>query len=318
MPRNRRFPGWLIALVLLVSFVPCTASAEGLFSATVDRLSSSDIEFQRRVSNAPFTPIAYLGARRYGNARLVDDRSGETLNFQQTNLSAYAALPGWVGQRDAVFAGGWLSHSRFSADEPSAEDFTVDSVGVAAGWLRQVQPRWQAAAFMLPIGHRSSLGDSDWSLQTMGGASARYIQRDDLWWAFGVFANAGPYERYVLPYVGASWVINPRWTLSAVMPWPALLYAPSGDWFFRLGASPSGASWTVNSRSEEVAVSLESWNFGVTAERRLAGPLWGALEGGVRGLRGLRLDTRDATVDTPDFRGGRSGYVALSLRLRLR
>jgi len=315
---DKRRSRLLVALLLLLSFTPLPALSQGLFAETVDRLKSSDIEFQRRISNAPATPLAYLGVRRYGDARLVDDRSGITRDFAQTNLSAYAALPVRVGQRDAFFAGGWLSQSRFSADEPSVEDFNVNSVGFGAGWLRQLRPQWQAAAFILPVGHYNSLANSDWRLQTMGGAFVRYIQRDDLWWAFGMFADTGPDKSYVLPYVGASWVINPRWTLSAVLPWPALLYAPNKDWFFRFGASPSGANWTLNSGDEEVAVNFDSWNFGVTAERHLAGPVWGAIEGGVGGLRGLRLDARDADVDTPDINVDRSGYAALSLRLRFR
>lgn len=311
-------PCLLAALAILLSFMPLTVQAENLLSSFVNRLQSSDIEFQRRASNAPFTTTAYLGARRYGGAGLVDDRSGNTLDFEQTNVSAFAGLPVWVGQRDAFFTGGWLSHVQFSTDEPHLEDFTVDSVGFAAGWLHQIRPQWQATGFVMPIGHSSSFGGSSWHFQTLGGAFARYIQRNDLWWAFGVFANVGSTQQYLMPYVGASWVINPRWTLSAIMPWPALLYAPNRDWLFRFGASPSGASWTVSTREEEVAVNLDTWNFGLTAERRLTGPLWGAIEGGVGGLRGIRFDSDNATFDTQDIRVRSSGYIAFSLRFRVR
>ena len=315
----QRLPRLFVLLVLIsASLTPITASATGFVSDVVDRLRDSEIEFQRRGSNAPFSPLGYLGGRYYSEARLTDERDDRTLDFQQTNASAYGGLPAWIGQRDAVFAGGWLSRSRFSADDPLVDDFSVDSVGIGAGWLRQLRPQWQAAAFVLPIWHRSSVADSDWRVQTMGGAFARYIQHENLWWAFGVFANSAIDESYVLPYAGASWLINERWTLSAILPWPAILYAPNRDWLFRLGASPSGASWAISPGNDEVAINLSGWNFGVTAERHLTGYLWLAAEGGIGGLRGVRLNRRSGSLDSPDINVGSNGYVGLSLRLRVR
>lgn len=313
---RRGVMAWVAGLSL--GLLPGLAWGDDFLKGAIDRLRSSDIEFQRSGSNAPYTPLVYVGARRYGDARLVNAEGERVLDFEQSTLSASAVLPLYVGQRDAVLGGAWLSQSRFSADNPQVRDFTVDSVGLPLGWLRQVQPRWQVAAFAMPLGHRSSQANSDWSLQLMGGAFARYIQSDTLWWAFGVFADHAPDERYALPYVGAAWIINRRWTLSAIMPWPAITYAPNRDWLFRLGASPSGASWTVSPNSDDIAVNLATWNFGLTAERHIKGPFWGAFEAGVGGLRGLRFDGRSKEIETPDISVGSSGYVALSLRLRVR
>jgi len=112
--------------------------------------------------------------------------------------------------------------------------------------------------------------------------------------------------------------VNPRWTLSAVRPWPAVLYAPTEDWLFRLGAAPAGATWTVQPGDDDIAVNLDTWNFGLSAERHLAGPAWLALEAGVGGLRGLRFDVGRADFEGGDIAVGSSGYLALSLRLRAR
>jgi len=310
---NRRLAAAGIALALAAP-----AWADSPFAGVLEKLRSSDIDFQRGASNAPFIPVATLSSRHYSEGRLIDGRDNTVLEFEQRTVSASALLPLHIGQRDALVTGGWVSRSRFESGDPAVDDFAVDSVGVPLGWLRQVNDRWQAAAFVMPLGHRSTQDGSDWSLQTLGGAFARYLHSDNLWWAVGVFADAGPDERYVLPYAGASWIINPRWTLSAVMPWPAVLYAPSRDWLFRLGASPAGATWTVEPDDTDIAVNLDTWNFGLSAERHLGAGAWLGLEAGVGGLRGLRLNVDRGDFEAGDVAVGRSGYLALSLRLRAR
>lgn len=292
--------------------------ADGLIADTLEQLRSSEIDFQRGASNAPFIPVASVSARLYDEGRLVDGSDNTLLDFQQRTLSASGLVPLQIGRRDAFFSGGWVSHSRFSANGPASEDFSVTSIGVPIGWLRQVNDRWQAAAFLMPLGHRSSQENSHWSLQTMGGAFARYLHSDRLWWAMGIFVDSGPDETYALPYAGASWIINRRWTLSAIMPWPAVIFAPSEDWMFRLGAAPAGATWTVQPEEQDIAVNLDTWNFGLSAERYIAGGIWLGLEAGVGGLRGLRLNVDRGVFDAGDVSVGSSGYAALSLRLRAR
>jgi hypothetical protein len=310
--------GVALLLLLLAQLPAHQGRAEGFLENALQALRYSDIDFQRGDSNAPFIPVASLSTRLYDEGRLVDSRDNTVLEFQQQTLSASALLPLHIGQRDALFSGAWVSRSNFSTDEATTDDFSVSSVGLPLGWLRQVDEQWQAAAFIMPLGHRSTQDNANWSLQTMGGAFARYLHSDRLWWAVGLFVDSGPDERYALPYAGASWIINPRWTLSAIMPWPAVLYAPTQDWLFCLGAAPAGATWTVQPGDDDIAVNLDTWNFGLSAERHVTGAAWLALEAGVGGLRGLRLDMDRASFEGGDISVGSSGYLALSLRLRAR
>jgi hypothetical protein len=307
-----------LAATALALALAAPAWADNPFTGVLEKLRRSDINFQRGASNAPFAPVASLAGRRYSEGRLVDGRDNTVLEFEQRTVSASALLPLHIDQRDALFTGGWVSRSGFESGDPAVNDFEVDSVGVPLGWLRQVDDNWQAAAFVMPLGHRSTQDGADWSLQALGGVFARYQHSAKLWWAVGIFADAGPDERYVLPYAGASWIINPRWTLSAVMPWPAVLYAPNRDWLFRLGASPAGASWTVRPNDTDIAVNLDTWNFGLSVERHLGAGAWLGLEAGAGGLRGLRLNVDRGDFDSGDLSVGSSGYLALSLRLRAR
>jgi hypothetical protein len=67
--------------------------------------------------------------------------------------------------------------------------------------------------------------------------------------------------------------VTEQWTLSAIMPWPAVLYSPTRDTLFRFGASPSGASWSLREPSGKVSFDLDSWDLvGLPGDR---GPLAG-------------------------------------------
>ena len=223
-------------------------------------------------------------------------------------------MPFLLGERDALVIGEYLSWSDFSVKAASDDSFAVTTVGLPVAWLRQVDPAWQVAAFVMPLGHHDDIDGSNWAWQYLGGTFARYVQHERLWWAFGFYFDVAPGDNFYIPYVGASWVINERWTVSAVMPWPALLYAPDKDWLFRLGASPSGSSWSFNPEGGDAAVNLDAWDFGLSAERRLSGGIWLSMEVGVGGFRGLRLSGTD--VDAPDLDVSTSPYFGIDLKFR--
>lgn len=306
----------LAALLLATTATLPDAIAESFMQERIDAFRASDILFQRSDSNVPFMPIAFLNASTYSEAQVTNNTTGETVNFEQQGVSAMGGVPFLPTNRDMLVTGAYVSSTQFMSEDPERDDFRVDSIGVPLGWLRQVNPRWQAAAFVMPFGHRSTQDEGNWSLQTLGGVFGRYTQHERLWWVFGVFADHSEQESYALPYVGASWSINDRWTLSAVMPWPSVMYAPTRDWLFSLGASPSGAAWSVQDQQRDVAISLDAWDFGLTVERRLHRNLWLSAKTGVGGLRGLRYSTRDDGVEAPDIDVGASAFFALSLRIR--
>ena len=310
------FSARLTVLLLASSAWLPDARAESFMQDRIDAFRASDILFQRSDSNVPFMPIAFLNTSHYGEAQITNNTTGETVSFEQQGVSAMGGVPFLPTNRDMLVTGAYLSSNRFTSDDSQREDFRVDSVGVPLAWLRQVNPRWQAAAFVMPFAHRSTQDAGSWSLQTMGGVFGRYTQHERLWWVFGVFADHSEQESYALPYVGASWSINDRWTLSAVMPWPSVMYAPTKDWLFSLGASPSGAAWSLQDQQTDVAISLDAWDFGLNAERRLHRNLWLSAKVGVGGLRGLRYSTREDGIEAPDIDVGASAFFALSLRIR--
>ena len=264
----------ILASVLagIVSIGGTGGASAGIVDDWIRGFADSEIKFQRGNSNVPFIPIAFADVSFYNDMEVKVDND-TVASFNQFSVSQGAAVPILLGPRDIFAVGEWASWSSFDSDSAAFDSFDVLTVGIPVGWLRQVNPAWQAAAFVMPLGSKSTLPNASWSWQTMGGAFGRFSQREDLWWAFGFFFDVGPGEDTYLPYVGASWEVTEQWTLSAIMPWPAVLYSPTRDTLFRFGASPSGASWSLREPSGEVSFDLDSWDLvGHAGDRgRLAG-----------------------------------------------
>lgn len=178
-----------------------------------------------------------------------------------------------------------------------------------------MNPDWQVIGALVPFYNHSSLGERGedyW--QVMGGAVAHYTRNDRLWWLFGVVFDDSDFGTSVLPYVGASLILNERWSVSAILPWPQVIYAPSKDWFVSLGASYSGNSWAIDTGTGKVGLNLSGFDFGFGGGMRLKGPLW--LEGavGVGGLRALTIN--DGEVSGPSIDVSSSPFVNISLTFR--
>jgi len=274
---------------------------------------ASDIRFQRSDSNVPFLPVAFLSTTQYSDVELTADGVAVG-SFDQTTVSQGGGLPILLNSRDALVLGEYLSWTRFDSRSDAFESFDAYSVGLPVGGFRQVDDDTQAAVFLMPLGHKASLPASSWRWELLGGAFGREHVSDRFWWGYGVFFDVGQGDDYAIPYLGGAWELSERLTLSAVMPWPAVLYAPTPDTLFRFGAAPSSASWSLSPDRSDLFYELGSWDFGLAAEKRLSGNFWMFLEGGVAGLRSLRVTSDD--LDGPDFELDSGPFVRLGLNFR--
>ena len=289
---------------------------EGFIKRAARAFTESDLVFARSFSNAPFLPAAFLGGTHYGDATVSEEgATPETAGrkYRVSSASQYAGVPFLLSKRSMAVLGEYVSYADFSVD--NGEDFSVTSASIAAGYLYQLNPDWQVIAALVPFYNHSSLGERGkdyW--QVMGGAVARYTRNDRLWWLFGVVFDDSDFGTSVLPYVGASLTLNERWSVSAILPWPQVMYAPSKDWFVSLGASYSGNSWAIDSGTGKVGLNLSGFDFGFGAAMRLKGPLW--LEGavGVGGLRALTIN--DGEVSGPSIEVSGSPFINVSLTFR--
>ena len=299
-----------VALSPLLYSLPAAADP-AFMQRWVEDFANSEIVLQRGSTNVPFQPLAFVDATHYGESTL-ERSDGSSVSARQTTLSQGAVLPFLMSPRDALLVGDWVSWSHFDSTSSNLDSFDVLSVGLPVGWFRQVNSRWQAGGFVMPLGHKAS-GES-WSWETMAGGFARYVQNERLWWAFGLYADVSSGDDLYLPYLGASYALDERWTLSAVMPWPAVLYAPDKQTLYRLGVSPSGASWSADTGTRDIQYELDTWDFGFSAGRRLSGNLWLEGEVGVTGLTGMSL--RGSNWEEPEFDVNNSPYVSIGINFR--
>jgi hypothetical protein len=299
----------------LLAAVVSSVSAEQTtyIKSKLEAFENSNIVFQRGRSNAPFLPLASIIAKKYGSADVSVDNVDD-YQFEIEHFSQAAGIPFLVDDDNVLIVGEYLARTNFSTDEAGVESFHAESVGLPIGWLRQISPQWQAAAFVMPLAHKSSHKNSSWEWETLGGAFLRYEQSEEIWWAYGIYADVGGVEDIYLPYAGVSWTINERWTLSAIMPWPAILYAPRDDLLFRFGASPSGASWQVENNGQNISTNFDAWDFGFAVEKNVSGNFWVSLETGIGGLRGLRIVEGD--LEGIDTGISSSPYFGLSINFR--
>jgi hypothetical protein len=289
---------------------------ESFIERSARAFTESDLVFVRGLSNAPFLPVAFLGNTHYGDAMVSEEgATPETAGtrYSVNSTSQYAGVPFLLNKRSMVVLGEYVSYSNFSVD--NGEDFSVASATLGAGYLYQVNDDWQMIGALVPFYHHSSIGERGkdyW--QVMGGAVARYTRNERLWWLFGVGFNDSDFGTTWVPYVGASLILNERWSVSALLPWPQVIYAPSKDWFVSLGAAYSGNSWAVNSTTGAVGLNLSGFDFGFGGAMRLKGPLW--LEGtvGVGGLRSLTIN--DGNVSGPSIDVSSSPFINISLTFR--
>ncbi len=311
--RQRTKLGRRLSSILAFSFAAASAQAEGLVDSLVRRFTESEFEFLRAKSNAPFLPLAWVTATAYDEGEFrMPDGNGTPITFSQTSFSQGAFAPIPLGERDALVIGDWISATRFELQGAPRDELNLFSVSIPVGWIRQQSPDWQIAAFVSPLGHHTN--DDDWYWETLGGVFARRVTSDNVAWIFGAYFDVAPLEDFYTPYIGATFVLNERWSINAVMPWPGVTYAPTTETYFRFGVVPSGASWSIEADGSQPRMNLSSWNFGLSMEHRLHKNIWFGAEIGVAGIRGLSLVGGD--FEEPETKLDNTGYALLTINWR--
>lgn len=314
---------YIISLVfgIITSSFSAVVMAGGIsdyIERTINNLMASSIDLSLNNAggdNFPSPPITYLSSTYYDESTVTLRNGEESLRFRSRNISAATGLPLVVSDRDIIAVAGYVMHTEFDLDHDTAEDFSATSLGVPVGWLHQIEPHLQVAGFVFPLLHSSNLESGTTSWQTMAGLFTRYVQSDQLWWAFGVFADVAEEGSLYLPYVGASWAINRHWQLNALLPWPNISYAPNEQWLFNLGARPSGASWSLDVADGQVAANLDAWDFGLTAARRISEILWLDVQLGIGSMRSYRL--ADSSGNEYSSPVDSNPYISIALNVRI-
>jgi len=293
------------------------AKTNGWAQTTLLKLQMMDFELARAKSELPFFPVASLSYTAYGEADFARiEGDSEDATFRARVASSYALAPVWIGRRGMILAVPVVTHTEFDFTSGPYEDRGVTTLRLALGGAMQTAGGTQWGGFLMPAVYSPLQGDGDWTMSGMGGIFGRHLYKKRTIWYYGLVYDYGFSDGYFLPYVGFTYVQNPSWTFSVMLPWPAINYAPSKSFFVKLGVLPSGASWAVKDSESgaDAVASYGGWDMGLWGNLRLTKALWVSLGTGVSGLRGLQIDSSGEAEFDPSFDSEPFVSVALSFR----
>ncbi len=255
-------------LSLFIFFAPLQAAGEKL----IDAILQSDFVFDRTGSNTPFPPLAFVDYTSQNDISLLNecppasDCSADVDSFSQA-----LGLPVWVGKKHMFVLGEFIESDNYNFDGVSTR---INTAGVLAAWITQYDQDWQLGAFA--YGYKGfNEGESiKQPGKLLSGVMGRYRHSKTLhsYWGLVSFREEG--EGAIYPYAGFDWIINDRWSMSGVLPWPNIRYSPDSNQFFQLGATQSGSTKRLSADGRLFDSSLSQIELGFTYGRRIQDQFW--------------------------------------------
>ncbi|WP_185236519.1 hypothetical protein [Teredinibacter franksiae] len=271
--------------VFCFSIVVVTARAHAVGENIIDAVMRSDFVFDRNVSNVPFFPVGYLGGNVQGGIEL-EDCGPESCELSLQNYSHALGLPVWVGQKNMILLGETLDYETIELNVPGGENQkrTIKTAGGMLAWVGQPSTSIQVGAFYYYYSGFDFGKSIDHPWGSIGGGGFRYRHRPTFhtyWGLVGI--NEQSMQTYI-PYIGFDLYLGKKWSVSALLPWPAISYAPNKHSIYRLGAIYSTSQWVADGETELDVKSISQVNVGLSYERQLFSMLWGEVGAGYSGF----------------------------------
>lgn len=277
----------------------------------VEAVMTSDFVFDRNISNVPFFPIGYLTLSQQNSLDIDEGCELESCEFDYQSMSQGFGLPVWVGEKNMLILGESLQRDRLSWQ---GDNIQIDSAGVLLAWMAQPSESWQAGAFVYAY---RGLGDDKLAREpkgSIGGVVVRHRHQA----RFHSYWGAVRFEEYsnvtIYPYIGFDWYIGEKWSVSAVLPWPTVSYAPNDDQLFKLGALFSGSEWVVDRDGEIITNDFEKWDIGFAYEHRLFSMFWAEIGIGYSGFGKLAIRS-DSDIEL-DINTSDAPFIRLTFNIR--
>ncbi|MFT5519538.1 MAG: hypothetical protein ACI9IA_000121 [Enterobacterales bacterium] len=268
-------------LLIMITCLVVTISHQAAGNRLIEAIMRSDFIFDRNLSNVPFIPLAYLNYNQQHDLKISDGCVETNCDFDYQSITHGLALPVWVGEKNMFLLGETLESRTI---ERNTNSINVDSGGVLAAWVSQPSEKWQAGAFVYSY---RGIGDDELAREPRGnisGAVARYRHSSNFHSYWGLIHLEDNNNETIYPYIGFDWYIGDKWSVSGLIPWPTVQYAPTKDVLYKFGALYSGAEWAVSNNGEVLTNDFEKWDFGFAYEHRLWNYIWGEIAVGYSGL----------------------------------
>ncbi|HET7536109.1 MAG TPA: hypothetical protein VFJ90_06630 [Candidatus Didemnitutus sp.] len=307
-----------IAFIVCAGALALLLAATSLHAAIVDvlleRFQKSEFAFGRVDSNTPFPPVAWVSLSSYNDSRLAT--ASGAIHFEELGFSQALVLPVWIGRKDMFILGEYFAWQQIDFTSPRPQRVHITTVMPVVAWLRQTGPHRQFAAFVTPELVNGG-GYADHGLAKSGGyagAIAVNWTSDTFAWFYGLVGLFEPGNDTYLPYLGILWQPTREWSVSLIMPWPSISYAPTPDFMFQLGLLPAEATLTTGQEGRNLRVSYDSWNLMFSANRRLSNVCWVTAAVGWASLASFSIDSSGNSGINNDLKRGVLWTLQVSLR----
>jgi hypothetical protein len=299
----------LLGMLCGASLVPAA-----VFETLTDQIRRSDFVFGRTDGNAPFPPVAWLAVQSYGESELTLQNG--PVRFDELAASEFLLLPVWVGKKDMVLVGEYAAWQRVDFTTPLPAQRDLYTVIPILAWLHQITPRGQIGAFIAPEfvqgGDYAGHEFTEWS--GYAGVIGLHWRSESFAWVYGGVAAVSRDSEVLLPYLGCIWLPNPTWSVTFILPWPSMAYAPTRDFMLQLGMSPADGILASTKDGRGVRLSYSSWSLQFLAHHRLAGEVWLSAGVGWSGLGSFTVESDGNTKLDRDLSRGLMWSVQISLR----
>lgn len=304
----------MVRVCLLAVLLGANASQAAIIDVLLERFQKSEFAFGRVDSNAPFPPVGWVAFNAYDESKLFTNL-GE-LRFKEIGVSQALVAPVWIGRRNMVLLGEYYSWQQVDFTLPRPQRVNINTFMPIAAWLRQVGARGQFGAFIAPE-FIDGAGYDEHGLEKYGGYAGLigvHWTSANFAWIYGGVGLFSPDDQVFLPYLGLLWQPKREWSISLILPWPTITYAPTPDYMFQLGLLPAGATLTTSQTGRDLRVSYDSWNLMFSANRRISTSWWISAAVGWSSLSSFSIDSSGDSEISDDLKRGVLCTLQISLR----
>jgi len=303
---KKRLSCWLVAI--------CCIAADEAYAVgerILDAVMRSDFVFDRNLSNVPFFPLGYV-VGTYQDSLTLSECHQPECDVNYASLSEGAGLPVWVGQKNMLILGQSLEFDRLKSESGNVND--VNTVGALAAWISQPSTKIQAGGFYYYYTGFDITDGGTHPRGNMSGAVVRIRHRPTFHSYWGVIRLDDQMSVDFYPYAGFDWYIGQKWSVSMVLPWPSIGYAPDPNTLYKIGALYSGSDWLIQGEEEVQLRSISKIDAGFSYEKRIHGMIWGEIGMGLSGFGRFTIKSNAEVEYKNDIDS--SPFVKISLNLR--
>lgn len=261
-------------------------------------VSEATVEFETNTEES-FIPN-YAVAGSYFTFVGESDFSDAGGSLSQMEAGIDANLPLFMGDSLRITGGiqyRWNQLDFSGAPEPlGSQSFDLHRLNLPFNLWQDFNDRWKLWVRLQPglFSDFEDVGSDDFTLTSLALLSYRWT--DSLRISFGGYYSRDLGEERLLPALGVIYEPNPQWSLGLTFPRASVVYAPSEDWLIAGRALLSGSGWNISDPAggaNDVDLDYQSLRIGMSVDRRISGPWWAYLDGGVQMAQEISIEGAD-------------------------